>query len=209
MAGGWDPLVRITHWGIAAAVVANGLLTEPGKDIHVWTGVAAGGLLALRLAWGLVGPGPARFASFPPSPVAAVRHVGDIIAGRHVHHRSHNPLGALMVYAIWATLGIVVATGAVMTWGTPGPALARAADPVPRLRLAEMEGRSPAGEERDDEGHERGHEGKDGEEALEEVHEASANLLFLLAGLHVAGVIFETARSGRGVIRRMTTGRGG
>ena len=107
----WDPLVRVTHWGVAAAVVANGLITEGGSLVHVWIGLAVAALLALRLIWGLVGPAEARFSAFPPSPRRAIAHVRDILAGRHVVHRSHNPLGALMVYALWATLA--VAAGAL------------------------------------------------------------------------------------------------
>jgi cytochrome b len=44
---------------------------------------------------------------------------------------------------------------------------------------------------------------------LEEVHEIAANLLFLLAALHVAGVIFETSRGEHGLVRAMITGRRG
>lgn len=36
----WDPLVRLTHWGIAAAVLLNGLVVEDGSLVHVWLGYA-------------------------------------------------------------------------------------------------------------------------------------------------------------------------
>lgn len=210
MARTWDPLVRLTHWGIAAAVIANGLLTEPGKAIHVWTGVAAAALLVLRLAWGLVGPAEARFSAFAPSPSRAIAHVGDILGGRHRQHRSHNPLGALMVYAIWGTLALVVGTGMAMTfgpgatpmWGKPtGMEVGTAPSRPVGFRLVD------AGEEEEEpEGAAMAEETEAEEGPLGEVHEAAANLLFLLAGLHVAGVLFETARSGRGTLRRMTVG---
>lgn len=211
----WDPLVKLTHWGIALAILVNGLVTEEGSDWHIWVGTAAAALLAMRLLWGLIGPAEARFSAFPPSPSKAIAHVGDIVAGRHTPHRSHNPLGALMAYALWATLAVVVGTGLAMT-GLPGtgPA-ASAAAPA----LAEAAPNAEYGEDdeddEDDEGEEAGGaamasgEGGEGEEWLEEVHEVAANLLFLLAALHVAGVVFETRRSGRQVLQRMTAGRDG
>ena len=47
----------------------------------------------------------------------------------------------------------------------------------------------------------------EGDEVIEEVHEVAANLLFILAGLHLLGVAFETRRSGRGILTAMLPGR--
>ena len=110
----WDPLVKLTHWSIALAVLANAVLTEEGSASHVWVGYALAAILALRLLWGLVGPAEARFSAFPPSPRRAIAHMGDVLAGRRRTHPSHNPLGALMVYAIWGTLLVIIATGVAM-----------------------------------------------------------------------------------------------
>jgi len=191
----WDPLVRITHWCVAAAVVANGLITEGGSQVHIWIGLAVGGLLVLRLVWGFVGPVEARFSSFPPSPRRAVAHVRDILAGRHVSHRSHNPLGALMAYALWSTLAVLIASGIAMTGFPPGTGTKDMERPVatstPRLAEEEGEGES---------------EGPG--EIAEEVHEIAANLLLVLAGLHLVGVAFETRRSGRQVVLAMIGGKG-
>ena len=110
----WDPLVRMVHWGLALSVLVNGALTDEDGIVHEWVGYAALGLLAIRLMWGIVGPRPARFASFPPSPGAAVRHLGGIVGGDRTVHLSHNPLGALMVYNIWLTVAALCATGIMM-----------------------------------------------------------------------------------------------
>lgn len=193
----WDPLVRLTHWSIAAAILINGVFSEEGGSVHVWIGYAAGALLALRLVWGLIGTPSARFRTFPPSPRRALAHVGDIIAGRHRVYRSHNPLGALMVYALWAALATVVVTGVVMDGGK-----AFSATSV-EFRNPDL---APAVYERDADAREKHHE-SEGEEVIEEVHELAANLLFLLAALHVAGVAFETSRGERGLVRAMITGR--
>lgn len=195
----WDPLVRIIHWGVAAAIVANGLATEEGSAFHIWIGYAAGALLLLRLLWGFIGPKEARFSAFPPSPKAALGHMRDIAAGRRTSHRSHNPLGALMVYALWGTLAVVVLSGIAMS----GPPSVSTLPSEPASMVAES---SPEADEDEHEEAGEGGDGGEGGEMIEEVHEAAANLLFLLAALHLAGVVFETRRSGPEVVRAMVGG---
>ncbi len=198
----WDPLVRITHWGIAAAVVANGVFTEGGSQVHVWIGLALAALLALRLAWGLIGPTEARFTAFPPSPRRALAHVRDIVAGRHVSHRSHNPLGALMAYALWATLAVVIASGVAMTGFPPKVQAEGEARPA---AAAPVQAQAQAGEDEEAGEEEAGGEGG---EIVEEIHEIAANLLLALAALHLLGVAFETRRSGRQIVLAMIGGKG-
>jgi cytochrome b len=110
----WDPLVRLSHWTIALAVILNGLVLDDESAAHVWLGYAAGGVLALRLLWGVIGTAPARFSAFPPDPAAALAHARDVLAGRARPHLSHNPVGALMVYALWACLAVTVVSGVMM-----------------------------------------------------------------------------------------------
>jgi cytochrome b len=208
----WDPLVKLTHWGIALAVLVNGVFTEEGSGWHVWVGTGMAALLLVRLLWGFIGPREARFSAFPPSPARAVAHVGDIAAGRTEPHASHNGLGALMAYALWATLAVVAVTGFAMS-GVPGTAYGKVEAPMVPAVIAPL---APVGAEADEEGEEaddgeeaegaEGAEGSEGPEWIEEVHEVAANLLFVLAGLHIGGVLFETRRSGPNVLRRMTGG---
>lgn len=189
----WDPLVKLTHWSIALAVLANAIVTEEGSGPHIWVGYGLAAILALRLLWGLIGPAEARFSAFPPSPRRALAHVRDIIAGRHAPHRSHNPLGALMVYAIWGSLLVIIATGIGMA-GLPGQ---------PVRHEPESAAAAPHGDE-DGEG---GEGGEREEGPLGEVHEAAANLLYGLILLHIGGVIFESRRSRRNLALAMLPGR--
>lgn len=110
----WDPLVRLIHWSLALAIVANGFLTDPESELHESIGYMALALVGLRLAWGLIGPRPARLWAFPPHPGRALRHLRAMIAGDRTVHLTHNPLGALMVWNIWATVGIICTTGIMM-----------------------------------------------------------------------------------------------
>lgn len=106
----WDPLVRLIHWGVALAVLVNSF-SDAESNFHEWVGYTALGLVATRLLWGIVGSHTARFSSFPPNPFAAVDHVRSILNGKGTVHLTHNPLGALMVYNIWATLILLGVTG--------------------------------------------------------------------------------------------------
>ena len=110
----WDPLVRLIHWSLALCILLNGVFTDPEENLHMWVGYTAAGLLAVRLLWGLIGPRPARFTSFPPSPARALRHLAALRRGDRTVHLSHNPLGALMVYNIWATVAAMAVTGYMM-----------------------------------------------------------------------------------------------
>jgi cytochrome b len=192
----WDPLVKLTHWSIALAVLANAVLTEEDSASHVWVGYALAAILALRLLWGVVGPAEARFSAFPPSPRRAIAHMGDVLAGRRRAHPSHNPLGALMVYAIWGTLMVVIGTGVAMAGlpmtQAPGHPAARTGAPLQTMPD------EPEGSEGDDEDREAGAQREAGggrdEGIAEEVHEMAANLLYLLILLHIAGVAFESRR---------------
>ena len=197
----WDPLVRLTHWGVAAAVLLNGLITEGGEGWHVWIGYAAAALLGLRLLWGLTGPEEARFSAFPPSLTAARAHLSDLLAGRGATpQRSHNPLGALNVYAMWTALAVVAATGLWM-----GPEVeeggAREASLFVTAALAD-EGEREHEDEDEASGAVREGEAEE-DEALEEIHESAANLLLLLAALHLGGVAVETRRGDRALLGRM------
>ena len=194
----WDPLVKTTHWGIAAVVLWNALIVGEGSAAHLYAGYVLAGLLPLRALWGVIGTRAARFSAFPPSPARALAHIRAIRAGEHEKHVSHNPLGALMAYAIWGTVSVIVASGIAMA-GAP-PAI------EPGTTAAQLMF-SEAGEHEGAEGEENeGEEGGEAGEIFEEVHEVAVNLLYVLILLHIGGVAFETARSGRRTVLAMLPG---
>lgn len=188
----WDPLIRISHWALAVAVIANGLLTEGGGTVHVWIGWAALGLLLVRVGWGLFGPAEARFSAFPPDPRAAISHLFDLMRGRPREYRSHNPAGAMMVYALWGCLAIVIATGLVMTDGKSPLTIAQEQAVVASGDWSALV-KDNGGGESDEEGG----------EVVKEIHETAANLMLILALIHVGGVIAESRALGRNLVRPM------
>jgi len=216
----WDPLVKLTHWGIVGAILANALFTGHGSGWHIWVGYGLAALLGLRLLWGLVGPKPARFGSFPPSIPRALGHVRNIVAGRRQAHGGHNPLGALMVYAIWGCLAVVIASGIAMSGPPPADPNAprgEETEAVAAVSSAASRYAAPVTADSDEVGEREGTanesdeagsgEAEGGEDMMEEVHEAAVNILYLLIALHIAGVIFESMRSGPAVLGSMIPGR--
>lgn len=217
----WDPIVKLTHWGIVASVIGNALVTGEGSGWHIWVGYGLAGLLALRLFWGLGGPAAARFSAFPPSASRALAHVGEIRRGEVVRHPSHNPLGALMAYAIWATLLVIVGSGIAMSGPPPANPAAVEGERGERPEISANLPRTilhaiipPARADEEDRGEGEGEGGSEAsaggeneaDEWLEEMHEIAVNLLYVLIALHLAGVVFETRRSGREVVGAMIPG---
>lgn len=188
----WDPVVRVVHWAVAAGVLANGVLSEGGSVLHVWIGWIVLGLLALRLVWGFAGPREARFAAFPPSVGGAIGHLRQLAAGRPASHPSHNPAGAMMAYALWAVLAVLIATGIVMTGSGP-------------IGVMEAEAAAASGDWAALAAH-RPLFGRDVAEAAEAVHEVAGTLILVLAGLHLLGVAVESRAMRRDLVGAMLFG---
>ena len=162
----WDPFLRLFHWSLVILFLANAVFTDPDGTLHEWVGYAIAALIALRLAWGLIGPRPARFASFVPSPAGIRAQLTDMAAARKSAHLGHSPLGALMIFNLIATLIGISVTGYMMTTITFF-----------------------------------------GVDWVEEAHEVIFGWLIFSIALHVAGVAFDTWRSGVNLVRAMINGK--
>ncbi|MFY9975192.1 MAG: cytochrome b/b6 domain-containing protein, partial [Chromatiaceae bacterium] len=64
----WDPLVRLFHWSLAAAVLIAFLTEDEQIDLHLIAGYSVLALIGFRLVWGLVGPRHARWSDFVRGP---------------------------------------------------------------------------------------------------------------------------------------------
>ena len=106
----WDLPTRFFHWALAACVVGSIASANIGGNAFAWHfrfGYAILALLLFRVMWGFVGPRYARFASFAPNPMAALRQ----LRGRGSAAPGHSPLGALSVYAMLVVLALQAVTG--------------------------------------------------------------------------------------------------
>lgn len=105
----WDLPLRLCHWTLALLVVVSFLSGWNGGNWMVWhgrAGIAIVGLVAFRLAWGVVGSTYARFSVFVRGPAAIIDYLKGKWCGA-----GHNPLGALSVLGMIALLAFQTATG--------------------------------------------------------------------------------------------------
>jgi cytochrome b len=176
----WDIGVRAFHWvlvaAIAAAAVTGFLLGRETLAWHLLAGEAVGIALAWRIVWGVSGTRYARFASFAYGPAAVLAHIGELRGRRAHRHLGHNPLGAMMVFALIAVCAAIVLSGTIVLGGLlkQGPL---------RAVLTYATGSGALG-----------------------VHKALAILLLVMIGGHLAGVAFESWRGRENLVRAMLTG---
>lgn len=85
----WDPLVRLFHVSIAGV-----LLPIISSMKQVATGISGWAITRLRLAvrvvWGFIGPGSARWSDFWPNPARLRAHIRSLIDRRPMHRLGHS-----------------------------------------------------------------------------------------------------------------------
>lgn len=177
----WDLPTRLFHWALVGCVTAGWLLGEnmsfSNIDWHFWLGYATGGLIVFRLVWGIIGPPHARLKLLFPPPRAVIAYLA------HAHKRQpsgvagHNPLGALSVLALLATLSVQVVTGLF-------------SDSDDFFTSAPLSG----------------YASRDLVLLANEIHEISSQILLGLVALHVAALIFYLIWKRENLIRPMVTG---
>lgn len=117
----WDPLVRLFHWALVAAFAIAWATGDELQTVHEIAGYTIAGLVAFRVAWGLVGSTHARFTDFVRSPAAVARYLVDTARLRARRYLGHNPAGGAMILALLVMLAVICATGFLMTtdafWG--------------------------------------------------------------------------------------------
>lgn len=175
----WDLVVRTFHWGLALAVLGSFLTSDEDAlvPVHVRLGLVVVALVVARIAWGFVGPQPARFSTFVRGPKAVLAYARALLRGRPPLHLSHNPLGGAMVVALLAVLLGLAATGALVYAGP------QFEGPLTGL-LSRRTGK-----------------------LVKEVHEALSGGLIALVVVHVAGVLASSLAEGQNLIRGMIDGR--
>ena len=175
----WDAGVRVFHWAVVAAVAASAvtgfILGRTTLAWHLIAGAVGMAAVGWRLIWGVLGPAYARFASFAYRPAAVFAHVRAIRRRTH-RHLGHNPLGALMVFALLGVLTALGVTGVTALGGLlkQGPL---------RAFLTYATGLQSL-----------------------ELHYVLAIVLLVMIGFHLAGVAFESWRGRENLVAAMLTG---
>lgn len=176
----WDLPTRLFHWLLVSAVtfaLITGLLapkTWVGR--HMLAGYVIAGLLIFRAVWAFYGSELSRLASFAYSPRQAIAHFRGLLKLRSDHYLGHNPSGAMMIFALFGLLCLLVVTGFLVQGG--------------------MEKQGPLA----------GFLAYDVGNAARSVHKLLALLLLGLIGLHLAGVYVGNRLLNEPLIRSMITG---
>lgn len=119
----WDLLVRIFHWTVAGGVIANLTFLRHADDPHIYVGYMVVAALGVRLMWGFVARGHARFTSFVPGPRGLAAYLAAMVRRREPRYIGHNPAGGAMIVLLMVLLAAVGVTGWMMGldayWGVP------------------------------------------------------------------------------------------
>lgn len=117
----WDPFVRFIHWSVALLIAIEMLHEAGANPWHRYLGYLAGLLVALRLAWGMIGSPFARLASMAHTAKRIGSYLRSARSGERPTYAGHNPLGAWMAFTLWTLTLLVVTTGWILQldafWG--------------------------------------------------------------------------------------------
>lgn len=173
----WDLPVRVVHWSLVLCVAGSFATHYAGAQWFAWhrrCGYAVLVLTVFRILWGFLGTRHARFADFLRGPADILAYLR---AGRAARVAGHNPLGALSVIALLATLLTQAATGLF------------------------------ANDEVMNAGPLMGYISQDSSNRITGWHHLMSDLLWVLIALHLAAVLFYAGVRQQPIIRAMVTGR--
>lgn len=113
-AGVWDLPVRVCHWTLVASFLGAFITNRLGVSYfkyHLFFGYVVLVAVSFRILWGVIGSRHALFKTFVRGPGETLKYSFELLRGNHRPYAGHNPLGALMVLALLASLGVQAAAG--------------------------------------------------------------------------------------------------
>lgn len=176
----WDMPVRIFHWLL---LLLLGVSWYTGKDggldemtWHMWSGYAVLALVLFRIAWGVIGSTTARFGHFLYGPGETMRYAALLARRRPRHYPGHTPLGGWMIAVMLVCLLVQAGSGLFASDDI------FAEGPL----VSWVTGQTS--------------------EWLTTIHKWNFEVLLVLAGLHVAAVLFYALVLRRNLVKAMITG---
>jgi cytochrome b len=183
----WDPLIRVVHWLLAAAILVDWFTDEP-LWMHTWLGYFAAALIVLRIIWGFAGPENARFVSFVRGPRMVFDYLAGLVRFSSKRYLGHSPAGGAMIVALLIMIAATVGTGMANLAADRGEGpLSGVVAKVERPARVPGQRRPPL--------------------LMKQVHETVANITLVLVVLHVFGVALASFAHRENLVGAMITGR--
>lgn len=117
----WDPLVRIFHWTVALGVIANLTVLREREEPHTYLGYLVVAAVVVRLSWGFIARGHARFSAFVPGAPGLLRYLRQMVNHTEPRYVGHNPAGGAMIVLLMTLVSLIGLTGWMMSldqfWG--------------------------------------------------------------------------------------------
>ncbi len=176
----WDGFVRVFHWALVTLFVVSVITGKVGGNAvqwHMWSGYAILALVLFRILWGFVGGEYARYGSFLAGPGRTLGYAKGMLGKTHEYVVGHNPLGGWMVLALL----LLLATQAVL--GLFSNDEIATTGPLARYISDEASIK------------------------LMGRHRLIGDLLLILAGVHIAAVLFHLFVKKENLVRAMLHGR--
>ncbi|MDQ7731278.1 cytochrome b/b6 domain-containing protein [Halomonas sp. SpR1] len=178
----WDGWVRLFHWGLVTAVLVSFYTTKTSGapflfpvEVHAQAGYLVIGLLVFRWLWGALGSVYARFNTFLYPPTETVAYSRSLLKRQPSAYASHNPLGGWMVLLMLLSLSFQAVSGLFLS--------------------DDIFFQAPL----------YGFFGDEVGSQLRTLHQLNSDLLIILIGLHLAGLIVHSLM-GESLIAAMLVG---
>jgi cytochrome b len=175
----WDAPVRLFHWLLVLLIAFMYFTAKMKGDWMTWhirSGYAILALVFFRILWGFAGSSTARFSTFLAGPGAAIGFVKKLLTRAPAPYMSHNPLGGWMVVVLLIVLLVQAGTGLFANDDIATEG------PLANLVAKELSDRLTA------------------------IHYWNFNLILVLAGVHVAAVLYHWGIMKENLIGAMFTG---
>jgi cytochrome b len=175
----WDIPVRVFHWSLVLCITGLFITAQLGGNWMEWhkkLGFIVLGLVSFRIVWGFAGSYHARFANFVRGPQTVIGYFKGLLKNEAPHFLGHNPMGALSVVALLASLLFQAVTGLfanddILLEGPYAGAVSKATS-----------------------------------DFLTKLHHLNSDLLLILIGVHLAAIAFYFFKKKENLVKPMLNG---
>jgi cytochrome b len=175
----WDIPVRVFHWSLVICILGLFITAQLGGNWMEWHkkfGFVVLGLVSFRIVWGFAGSYHARFVNFVRGPQTVIGYFKGLLKNEAPHFLGHNPMGALSVVVLLASLLFQAVTGLfsnddILLEGPYASVVSKATS-----------------------------------DFLTKLHHLNSDLLLILIGVHLAAIAFYFFKKKENLVKPMLNG---